>query len=215
MGHTLKTTTAAPASEVFGRYYDSDPAWGGGSGPGSDPYFTIEYRCFLDKFLRMNDIRSVVDVGCGDWSFSRLLDLRGISYLGLDVVPNIVAKNNRAFGSDTCKFEVMPESPALVPGADLLVMKDVLQHLPDAEVRSLCRSLIPKFKFALLTNSFRKHGAAHNVDINLGEFRCLDLTAPPFSLNGVYVLEFGSSVWERIRTLLVFGNTSQPMLASP
>jgi hypothetical protein len=194
MGHTLKTTTAAPASEVFGRYYDSDPAWGGGSGSGSDPYFTIEYRCFLDKFLRMNDIRSVVDVGCGDWSFSRLLDLRGISYLGLDVVPNIVAKNNRAFGSDTCKFEVMPESPALVPGADLLV---------------------PKFKFALLTNSFRKHGAAHNVDINLGEFRCLDLTAPPFSLNGVYVLEFGSSVWERIRTLLVFGNTSQPMLASP
>lgn len=195
---------AAADQDVFRRYYDpKDKTWGGGSGPGSDPYSTIEYRCFLDKFFRMNGIRTVVDVGCGDWSFSRYLDLRGVSYLGLDVVPAVVETNRREFGSSNCRFELMPDSPSSVPGGDLLLMKDVLQHLPSAHISALCKSLLPKFRFALLTNSFRKHGAPQNVDIALGGFRCLDLTAPPFSMGGAYVLEFGSAVWERIRTLLI------------
>ena len=61
-------------AKIFRRKHDiATSDWGGCSGGGSDPYRTIEYRAFVDKFARMNQVRSIVDVGCGDWQFSRFL----------------------------------------------------------------------------------------------------------------------------------------------
>jgi hypothetical protein len=44
--------------------------WQVGSGHGSRVKNTVEYRALLESFLREHRIRSVVDVGCGDWQFS-------------------------------------------------------------------------------------------------------------------------------------------------
>jgi len=49
-----------------------------GTGFGSLPWTTESYRRLLQDFLACRAIRSVVDVGCGDWQFSRLIDWRGI-----------------------------------------------------------------------------------------------------------------------------------------
>lgn len=190
-------------SKAFCDIYDTG-SWGHGSGPGSHPYFTIEYRAFLEKFIRMNAISSIADIGCGDWQFSQFLNLSGLSYVGYDVVSNLVATNQRRFGSPNVKFAEMPTDPSQVAPADLLLMKDVLQHLPDAMVFEYIRRVIPRFRFALLTNSFEKHGAHKNVDLNRpGQFRCLDLTAAPYKVEGAYVFEFYAQPWERIRALLV------------
>jgi hypothetical protein len=59
--------------------------WGHGSGGGSSPINTRGYRRFLQNFLRKNNIKSVVDLGCGDWQFSHLIDWKGIRYSGFDV----------------------------------------------------------------------------------------------------------------------------------
>jgi SAM-dependent methyltransferase len=87
-------------TEAFRRHYESsDSQWGGHSGDGSLPYWTIEYRTFLERFLHMNNIRSVVDIGCGDWQFSRFINWGNIRYVGLDVVPSVVDANQKIFGS--------------------------------------------------------------------------------------------------------------------
>src|SRR6478735_6812488 len=80
----------APASNprrvnVFEHIYRND-LWHGGSGPGSLPSVNRPYVRFLHGFLRANQIQTVVDLGCGDWQFSRRIDWGGARYLGLDVV---------------------------------------------------------------------------------------------------------------------------------
>lgn len=190
----------------FQKYYDgSDSQWGNSSGPGSDPFYTIDYRSLISKFIRLNSIRSVVDVGCGDWQFSRFIDFGGASYTGFDVVPAIIDRNIANYTTDKIKFALMPELD-YVPAGDLLIMKDVLQHLPNRTIRSFKNIVFPKFKHCLLTNSFRKIDTGQNSDAAAGDFRCLDLTKAPYCFSGAYLLEFGSTVWEYIR---VFYHTTR------
>ena len=204
MSDAARDETVTGVAEKFAEIYRS-AAWGGGSGPGSDPYFSIEYRAFLEKFMRMNGVRSVVDFGCGDWQFSRFLDLTGIAYLGLDVVGEVIAQNRRLYAREGVAFEQVQPGDYRIPAADLLVVKDVLQHLPDAEIARFAREVLPRFRFALVSNSFSKVATGRNHDIAPGEFRTLDLTAPPYNWRGAYVLEFAGREWEHIRTLLVSG----------
>lgn len=179
-------------------------AWGAGSGPGSYPYFTIEYRAFLQRFISLNGVTSIMDIGCGDWQFSRFIDFSGARYLGLDVARSVIERNIATFASDSVRFEVMPEDPADLPTADLVIIKDVLQHLPDADIRSLLAAVLPKVKFALLTNSYEKINTERNYDIGShGDFRCIDLTSAPYHYGGAYVFEYWALPWERIRTLLI------------
>jgi hypothetical protein len=53
-------------TRAFSKAYRDDH-WQGGSGRGSTPKNTAEYREFIECFLRERKIRSVVDIGCGDW----------------------------------------------------------------------------------------------------------------------------------------------------
>ena len=73
-----------------------DQAWVRGSGPGSSPANTIEYRAFVERFIEANSVRSVTDLGCGDWQFSHLIDWSQVEYLGLDLVPEVVGRTAAA-----------------------------------------------------------------------------------------------------------------------
>lgn len=189
--------------QAFETIYENND-WGAGSGPGSHPYFTIEYRAFLQRFLALNDVRSVVDIGCGDWQFSRFIDFGAASYLGLDVVRPVVERNRTVYGSSRVRFDLMPDRLADVPSGDVLLIKDVLQHLPDPDVFEILNELVPRFRFALITNSFEKVDTSKNIDLSQhGAFRCLDLTSSPYNVDGAYVFEYWAQPWERIRTLLV------------
>lgn len=191
------------AEAFISKYEDPASDWGGHSGGGSHSYFTIPYRGFVSGFIRMNNISSVVDIGCGDWQFSKFMDFGGASYTGLDVVPALIDSNSARFGGPQCQFALMPTDLSDTPSGDLLLMKDVLQHLPDREIRRFVTDVFPRFRYCLITNSYQKLDTGQNHEIRVGNFRCLDLTAAPYRLRGAYVLEFSSALWERIRTLLL------------
>jgi len=71
---------------IFDRIYLTDE-WNGGSGPGSQPQNTAKYVKFLNSFIRENKIKSILDVGCGDWQLMSMIDLSGVRYKGIDVSP--------------------------------------------------------------------------------------------------------------------------------
>ena len=80
-------------SSTFSEIYDKN-VWGEGSGA-SGPIETRPYMEMLAAFLRNNEITSVVDVGCGDWKFSREMDWTGIRYRGFDVVESVIEANRQ------------------------------------------------------------------------------------------------------------------------
>lgn len=197
--------TTSQIEAVFSKIY-ADGSWGRGSGPGSNPDVLADYRAFLERIIRLNNIRTVVDVGCGDWQFSRFVNFGQAQYLGLDLVDSVVSANNAAYGSDRIEFKRAPADPHDIPAGDLIIMKDVLQHLPNEQIMTYREIIKTKFRYALITNSRRKGDDPVNIDIAPGEFRCLDLNAELYNFGGVAVVEqiypLGH-IYEHLETLLL------------
>ena len=193
------TAKPPPTKQVFEEIYRS-AKWGtnakgdGNSGTGSTAHATLLYRTFLQQFLKDNEIRSVVDAGCGDWEFSSLLDWTGIDYRGYDIVDSVVAANTKKYGKPKIRFFAANIVETELPAADLLISKHVLQHLSNRDVSKFLAQL-PKYKHVLLINGVdRMTMSAANADIVAGEYRELDVTRPPFNVAGVKVLSYWDGI---------------------
>ena len=43
----------------------------------------------------MFKIKSVCDIGCGDWQFSQYIDFKGFKYTGIDCVKSVIDENKK------------------------------------------------------------------------------------------------------------------------
>lgn len=170
------------ATDVFSDVYERD-LWNGGSGPGSAPENTVEYRRFLQEFLDGFDYPvKVVDLGCGDWRIGELMDWSGVDYVGVDVVPEVIEANRRRDTPDNVSFVCLDALVDDLPEGDVLIVKDVLQHWPNADVVRLLDAAEERFTFTVVTNdvSSKSHPAKVNSDIALGDWRPVDIERAPF-----------------------------------
>lgn len=182
-----------PHEEVFDFIY-STGYWGlneggtaGSSGWGSGEAASRPYRDFLTAFLAERGIKSVVEVGCGDWQIGRLIDWSGIDYVGFDV-SSVIVRSLDAFVRPNVRFVLGDARAVELPRADLLLVKDVFQHWSNADILGFLPQL-PRFTFALITNGTSLDPEAPlNQDINAGDYRAIDLSRPPFLVHGSVVL---------------------------
>jgi SAM-dependent methyltransferase len=181
---------------AFTAIYD-DGVWGhdaeghGISGGGSIVANAQPYMQFLQNFLRENNIHSVVDVGCGDWSFSQYIDWHGIKYIGYDVVKSVIDKNTVKFSNKDCQFIHGDFLDLELPPADLLLCKDVLQHLPHTDIQHFLKQC-SKFKHCLITNDVDiLTGSSENNDISQrGNYHTIDLMVSPFNVPGHKIFSY-------------------------
>ena len=123
------------------------------SGVGSSKSQTQEYRAFLTAILKQYNIRSILDVGCGDWNWMSTIDLQGVMYRGIDIVDECIEENSLKYGADNIKFEVVDITKERVQGNfDLIICRDVLFHLPENEQISALQNM-PWGRF-ITTTSF-------------------------------------------------------------
>jgi SAM-dependent methyltransferase len=151
---------------------------------------TRPYVALVEGFVRSHGIRNVVDLGCGDWQFSRHIDWHGAEYRGYDLAATVIARNRELFAKPNVQFFEADESSRLdLPPGDLLIVKDVLQHWSNRRVHEFLPEL-PKFRYCLLTNCINPRGETTNRDIEDGDFRYLDLRKPPFNMTAEVMLQF-------------------------
>ena len=173
--------------------WDTEDGVKGTSGSGSSPKNAKIYIEFLKDFLTSKQIKSVVDLGCGDWQISQLIDWKGIQYKGVDVASNVIERNKMLYASENISFVRADGIDNVLPKADLLICKDVLQHLPFSDILSVITQL-SKFKYCIIVNDVDPVTlTCENKDIPRGHYRLLDLTKPPFSLSGRKVLSYVSA----------------------
>lgn len=109
-----------------------------GSGPGSTPEFTKTFRRILQELLSKHNIKSVFDLGCGDWQWQSLMVWTGIHYSGWDISKHVIQNNKKRYQEANIKFYLRSAFQELFwPKADLLLCKDVVHHLNEEEVASL------------------------------------------------------------------------------
>jgi SAM-dependent methyltransferase len=183
----VKHTSVKRMEKTFETIYE-DNDWEFGSGYGSLPQNTIGYRKFLQEFLEEHHIHSVVDVGCGDWQISRLMNWSAVNYLGIDIAKNIIEHDRRKYEETGVRFQQGSLTDELAV-ADLLIVREVLQHLPlDVIFRFLERNVFTgRFGYVLATNEMLKPGEV-NADAKVNgqvPARGLNLSAAPFHVQGL------------------------------
>lgn len=182
---------------IFQEIYDNH-LWGGGSrsGPGSDIHNIGDYCKIVNEYLEKfnaNGARTIVEIGCGDWCTTSRLDVsRYQAYVGIDIVPEIIKNNTERYSNKIIGFSCIDAVSNEFPSADVIIIKDVLQHLSANSINNLLENVFKRCKYALITNDIKKERNRKlfhvinrwedivdrgilNSDINDGESRPLSL----------------------------------------
>jgi SAM-dependent methyltransferase len=149
------------------------------SGGGSALHATLTLREQLARLLAELEVTSIFDAGCGDFHWMKELVYSG-SYVGADIVPGLVRRLNDEYGNHSRRFVVMDLSEDRPPAVDLIICREVLFHLPNADVVAALENFRKSgSKWLLVTTDTESR---RNWDIEAGGHRALNLERPPFSL---------------------------------
>lgn len=116
-------------------YWEQRYATGGLSGSGSYGRLAKFKAEFLNEFVARHEIRSVIELGCGDGNQLSLAEYP--SYVGFDVSRTAVRICEERFRGDSTKRFVLHDAtndPLPSERADLALSLDVVYHLVEDEV---------------------------------------------------------------------------------
>lgn len=142
--------------ESFTKIYDKK-IWGGGSGTGSKMSRNNQkYIDVLQSVLDGYEIKTVCDVGCGDWEFTQHIDFGDRKYLGIDCVKSVIEANKIKFKRKNVKFEHRVIGDSYIPeGYDIVIIKDVIQHWTDEDIINYFTKIVKNNKLVFCTNGFK------------------------------------------------------------
>lgn len=168
--------------DVFGEIY-REKSWGDSgslSGEGSTLKETEVIRRMFPALCKDLAVTSVLDIPCGDFAWMRYVKLDGISYVGADIVPEIIRANAASYQTDKIRFCTLNLLSDRLPGADLILVRDCLVHLSNADVFAALDNIVSSSSQYLMSTLFTARRS--NADIATGQWRPLNLLRPPFSL---------------------------------
>lgn len=172
----------ADAESVF-RHKFQNNLFGGSeslSGTGSSLAATATIRAKLPDVISDLGTKTLLDIPCGDFNWAKVLDLRGCQYTGADIVEELINQNQIKYGAFDKNFVVHDILRDRLPKVDLVLCRDLFVHFPNEDVFRALVAIKQSGSTYLITTSFAHQ--KRNQNINLGSWRPLNLTLPPFSL---------------------------------
>ena len=150
------------------------------SGSGSDLIQTKVIRRELPSLFKDLKVSTILDIPCGDFHWMRNVDLSNIRYIGGDIVKDIVQQNRVGYEKENILFHHLNLIKDDLPKVDLIICRDCLVHFSFNDIFSALKNICRSKSTYLLTTTFTARKSNH--DILTGEWRPLNLVAPPFSL---------------------------------
>jgi hypothetical protein len=178
--------TAVYKDHLWGR--SDDPSDGFFSGTGSrDPKIVDVYVSAVAQFLsRLARKPNVVDLGCGDFFVGSRVRHLCDAYVACDVVESLIARNRSRFSMSGTEFRVVDITEDSLPPGDIVFIRQVLQHLANADIQKVITKVRQSYEFLVLTEHVPCAAFTPNVDHISGPDTRPNsgvvLTAPPFNL---------------------------------
>lgn len=185
-----KLSTAHAFDEVYRR-----GMWKQGSslsGPGSEGAWAAEFRRIVADFVRDKSVQSILDIGCGDFLVGAQLAPLVQSMIGMDVSVFIIEQNRTSYRSllnvtflsgDICESKL--------PKVDLVIIRQVLQHLTNAQIERALRNVESSgAKYVLVAEQIMSPDkmiapnldlSSHTVMTRVSMMSGVMVTQPPFS----------------------------------
>ena len=181
-----------PTKDAMQQVYEHN-LWGGSdtpfySGTGSHDAATIQpYIEEVIAFFESLEIPPVVcDLGCGDFNVGKELVPYTQTYTAVDIVPELIAHNTKTFKSEQLSFATLDLVNDPLPKGDCALLRQVLQHLSNAEIASIVNKLYA-YHYVILTEHLPDQEFIPNIDIISGQgirlkkHSGVDVLAPPFN----------------------------------
>jgi hypothetical protein len=173
--YTEQVFTNIYETEIWGS--NNSAEYGGSSGDGSSVDCNKHsYVPLLRRIITDNNIRNIVDLGCGDFRCGKLIyDDLDVSYTGYDAYKKIIEYNRKQCVPPKYSFVHLDfyNNKENIINGDMCILKDVIQHWSLDNIYSFLDYLVynKKFKYILICNCCNQ--TQDNTDIANGDFRPL------------------------------------------
>jgi hypothetical protein len=177
------------------------------SGVGSSAEHALLVGRVIQQAVSALGVSTMLDIGCGDLRWMRLVAFNAsVSYTGWDIVPALIRMHREHDWADAAPmaertFEVRDAVLDSPPRVDLIMIKDVLEHLLLVDVKRALTNvwesgsryvLLRRIDYAMTAHAFAA-GTGMRSQVNTdtsntayalpgGGYRYLDFMAPPFNL---------------------------------
>ena len=163
-----------PTEKAMTQIYDLN-LWGKDtskfySGFGShNPEIVTPYIEVVKEFLTSFDKQIIIcDLGCGDFNIGKQLVEFTKKYIAIDIVPDLINHNKEKFQRENLEFQCLDIAKDELPKGDCALVRQVLQHLSNAEVQIIVAKL-SKYHYIILTEHLPNGEFEPNKDIISGQ----------------------------------------------
>lgn len=173
-----KSSSKKIFTEIFlNNYWNSDESY---SGTGSTIGQTQVVRQQLENIFIKFQIKSMLDIPCGDFNWMQNVKLDSIQYIGADIVKPMIKLNKKKYKHfPNCSFHNIDIIKDKLPKVDLIFVRDCFVHLSYNEISKAINNIMKSNSKYLLTTTFVDWES--NEDSGFGGWRILNLQIDPFN----------------------------------
>jgi SAM-dependent methyltransferase len=148
----------------------------------------LPYVKFVNSFLIDKKLKSIIDLGCGDFNVGKNIYRHVHKYYAFDIVPDLIKKNKKIFNDKKIIFECKNFIDEKLPKADGVIIRQVLQHLDNKSITKILDK-IKHYKYVIITEHIPKDIFIPNINKSIGlttrlEFNSgINVEIEPFNFN--------------------------------
>lgn len=169
--------------EIFNKIYNeniwNDPF--SRSGPGSNLFQTQKIRIAVPAIIEKYGAKSFLDIPCGDFFWMKEIQPRLSkilnSYIGGDIVEDLVTINTRQFSDKKFRFGLFDIQHSPLPMVDIVFCRDCFVHFSYQDILTAINNIKKSHSKYLLTTTFPER---KNRNIITGAWFPINLEKFPF-----------------------------------
>ncbi len=150
------------------------------SGSGSNLTQTEVIRREIPRLIEEFGVEVFIDAPCGDFFWMNAVELNVRRYIGIDIVDDLIAQNNKKYADEQREFLCRDITQDELPQADLILCRDCLVHLTFEQALKAVKNFKRNRIRYLLCTTFVDRDK--NVDLpGHIKWRTLNMRLPPFN----------------------------------
>lgn len=111
----------------------------------------------------------ILDLGTGDFNVSKKIYKNAKMFYAVDIVKPLIERNKKSYIARNLKFLHLDICKDKLPNADVYILRQVLQHLSNNEIKLILKKLNKKGKMIIITEHLPDEKFVPNLDIK----RCI------------------------------------------